>query len=56
MLLAGIFVGWVTKVDKIVLIGAGIVVFDGLERVALTCSQYCTVSLQFFAEKRRHIF
>ncbi len=28
--------------------------FD-LERVALTCSQYCTVSLQFFAEKRLHI-
>ncbi len=27
----------------------------GLERVALTCSQYCTVSLQFFAEKRLHI-
>ncbi len=26
-----------------------------LERVALTCSQYCTVSLQFFAEKRLHI-
>ncbi len=26
-----------------------------LERVALTSSQYCTVSLQFFAEKRLHI-
>ncbi len=26
-----------------------------LERVALTCSQYCTVSLQLFAEKRLHI-
>ncbi len=26
-----------------------------IERVALTCSQYCTVSLQFFAEKRLHI-
>ncbi len=26
-----------------------------LERVALTCSQYCTVSLHFFAEKRLHI-
>ncbi len=26
-----------------------------LERVALTCSQYCTVWLQFFAEKRLHI-
>ncbi len=29
--------------------------FGELERVALTCSQYCTVSLQFFAEKRLHI-
>ncbi len=28
---------------------------QGLERVALTCSQYCTVSFQFFAEKRLHI-
>ncbi len=28
---------------------------DYLERVVLTCSQYCTVSLQFFAEKRLHI-
>ncbi len=29
--------------------------WGSLERVALTCSQYCTVSLPFFAEKRLHI-
>ncbi len=37
------------------LVWRGIVLGRRLERVALTCSQYCTVSLQFFAEKRLHI-